>query len=80
MVWAGTSITNGTGATSFRTNYTYLLKKWLADNLNIYTRIVNKAISGSQTNIMEDYRIFQNWYDFKQDPKFLFIEHGVNIQ
>ena len=78
MVWAGTSITNGTGATSFRTNYTYLLKKWLADNLNIYTRIVNKAISGSQTNIMEDYRIFQNWYDFKQDPKFLFIEHGVN--
>jgi len=78
MVWAGTSITNGSGAGSFRTNYTFMLKKWLADNLKIYTRVVNKAISGSQTNTMEDYRIFQNWYDFKQEPKFLFIEHGVN--
>ncbi len=78
MVWAGTSITNGTGATSYRANYTYLLKNYLKDTLNIQTRVVNKAISGSQTNTMEDYRKFNNWYDFKQDPKFLFIEHGTN--
>jgi lysophospholipase L1-like esterase len=78
MVWAGTSITAGTGATSYRSNYTYLTKKWLVDNLNIQSRVVNKAISSSQTNVMEDYRIFENWYDFKQEPKFLFIEHGVN--
>jgi lysophospholipase L1-like esterase len=78
MVWAGTSITNGTGITAYRNNYTFLLKNWLKDNLNVQSRVVNKAISGSQTNIMEDYRSFYNWYDFKQEPKFLFIEHGVN--
>ena len=78
MVWAGTSITNGTGISNYRNNYTFLLKNWLRDNLNVNTRVVNKAISSSQTNIMEDYRQFNNWYDFKQDPKFLFIEHGVN--
>jgi len=78
MVWAGTSITNGTGATNYRNNYTYLLKNWLKDNLNVHTRVVNKAIPSSQTNLMENYRVFNNWYDFKQDPKFLFIEHGVN--
>jgi lysophospholipase L1-like esterase len=78
MVWAGTSITNGTGITNFRNNYTYLLKDWLKDNLNVQTRVVNKAISSSQTNVMNDFRLFNNWYDFKQNPKFLFIEHGVN--
>lgn len=78
MVWAGTSITNGAGASNYRKNYTYLMKKWLVDTLDVQTRVVNKAISGSQTNTMEDYRIFQNWYDFKQEPKFLFIEHGIN--
>jgi len=78
MVWAGTSITNGTGATNYRNNYTFLLKNWLKDNLNVQTRVVNKAISSSQTNVMEDFRSFNNWYDFKQEPKFLFIEYGVN--
>jgi len=78
MVWAGTSITNGTGCSGYRNNYTYLLKNWLKDNLNVQTRVVNRAISSSQTNIMEDYRSYNNWYDFKQDPKFLFIEHGTN--
>lgn len=78
MVWAGTSITNGTACTTFRNNYTYLLKNWLKDNLFINTRVVNKAIGGSQTNSMNDFRLFNNWYDFKQEPKFLFIEHGVN--
>lgn len=77
-VWAGTSITNGTGATTYRNNYTMLVKKWLSENININVRNVNKAISGSTTNIMEDYRVFNNFYDFKQDPKFLWIEHGVN--
>lgn len=78
MVWAGTSITNGTGISAYRQNYTYQLKNWLRDNLNIFTRVSNKAISGSQTNIMEDYRNFNNFYDYKIAPKFLFIEHGVN--
>jgi lysophospholipase L1-like esterase len=78
MVWAGTSITQGTGISNYRNNYTYLLKNWLIDNLNVETRVVNRAISSSQTNIMEDYRAFNNFYDFKQEPKFLFIEHGVN--
>lgn len=78
IVWAGTSITNGTGCSNFRNNYTYLLKNWLKDNLFIQTRIINKAIGGSQTNAMNDFRLFNNWYDFKQEPKFLFIEHGVN--
>jgi lysophospholipase L1-like esterase len=77
-VWAGTSITNGTGANSFRNNYTMLVKKWLSENRDLNVRNVNKAIAGSTTNIMEDYRVFNNWYDFKQDPKFLWIEHGVN--
>jgi len=78
MVWAGTSITNGVGISNCRNNYTYLLRNWMRDNLNINVRLVNKAISGSQTNIMDDYRNFNNFYDFKQEPKFLFIEHGVN--
>jgi hypothetical protein len=55
-----------------------MLKNWLKDNLNIYTRVVNKAITGSNTNSMEDARLYHNWYDFKQEPKFLFIEHGAN--
>jgi lysophospholipase L1-like esterase len=78
MVWAGTSITNGTGISSYRSNYTYQLKNWIQDNLNVYSRVVNRAISSSQTTIMEDYRSFNNFYDFKVEPKFLFIEHGVN--
>lgn len=78
MVWAGTSITNGSGISSYKNNYTYLLRKWLNENLNINVRVVNKAISSSQTNIMEDYRTYNNFYDFKQPPKFLIIEHGVN--
>lgn len=78
MVWAGTSITNGVGITAYRNNYTYLLKNWLRDNLNVFTRVSNKAISGSTTVTMDDYRNFNNFYDYKQTPKFLFIEHGVN--
>lgn len=78
IVWAGTSITNGTGITSYKQNYTGLFDKWLDDNLNIKVRTLNRAISSSQTNIMEDYRVWSNWYYPKMPPRLLVIEHGVN--
>jgi len=77
-VWAGTSISAGTGISTFNQNYTGMMKIWLNQNLNINVRTLNRAISGCQTNTMEYYRAYNNFYDFKVDPKFFWIEHGVN--
>ncbi|MGF7213863.1 putative repeat protein (TIGR01451 family) [Spirosoma lacussanchae] len=79
MPICGTSITFGTGATSYKTMWSMQFRCWLRDVRGYRIRRINKAISGSNSSDHEALRAFDNRYDF--DTKtgvFVYEQGGIN--
>lgn len=77
IVWCGTSISAGTG-TAYYTSFPYLIRNWFRDTKNTNTRIINKAISGSNSTHHEYLRSFNGRYNLNETPFAVFWEHGIN--
>jgi lysophospholipase L1-like esterase len=77
ILWCGTSITAGTG-TTYASSYPYLVRNWFRDTKGINTRVLNKAISGSQSSQHEYLRAFTTRYNVNEPPFAVFWEHGIN--
>jgi uncharacterized repeat protein (TIGR01451 family) len=77
VLWCGTSISAGTG-TTYANSYPYLFRNWLRDTKSINTRVLNKAISGSQSSQHEYLRAFTGRYNVNDPPLIVFWEHGIN--
>jgi lysophospholipase L1-like esterase len=78
LVFCGTSITYGTGPTSYNSSYSYLFRNWLRDVRQKTYRVVNRAIPGSTSTHHENLRAFTNRYDLGEQPEVVVYEHGVN--
>ena len=76
--WDGTSISAGTGVTTFKQMYAHLIKNYIRDTRGIPNRIVNKAIGGTTSTNQEELRKFDNRYDAIEIPLAAFFEHGAN--
>jgi lysophospholipase L1-like esterase len=77
ILWCGTSISAGTG-TTYANSYPYLMRNWFRDTKNINTRVLNKAISGTQSSQHEYLRAFTGRYTVNEPPFMVCWEHGIN--
>jgi lysophospholipase L1-like esterase len=78
IVWCGTSITSGAGATTYAKNFPYLIRNWFRDTKGINTRVTNRAIDGSTSTHHEYLRASNGRYSHNEPPFMVFWEHGIN--
>ncbi|RYC69826.1 SGNH/GDSL hydrolase family protein [Spirosoma sordidisoli] len=74
----GTSISAGSGASNYKTMWSMLFRNWLRNERGYHIRRINKSVSGSTTTDHDNFRLFDNRYDFDTKTGVWVYEHGVN--